>query len=127
MSGSRPLGNHVDMEDTTENTLGSASWNQRPGLDIAAAWRQVARTLAEQESGTAGAEARAALEADGHEELAVACLFIKWAASRAPFDLTAMMADFDDFVATQRQPKPGREWARYSPKLSIWARWSFPE
>jgi hypothetical protein len=109
----------------------AADWgpsDQRPSLDIAAAWRQLARTLAEQEGGTAGAEARAALEADGHEELAVACLFIKWAASRAPFDLTAMMADFDDFVATQRQqPKPGREFARYSPKLSIWARWSFPE
>ena len=68
---------------------------------IAAAWRQLARTLAEQESGVMGTEARAALQDHPREELAVACLFIKWSASRAPFDLAAMMSDFDDFVASQ--------------------------
>jgi hypothetical protein len=78
-----------------------ASSSQQEKPDMAAAWRQVARTLAEQESGIAGMEARAALEADSRAELAVACLFIKWSASRAPFDLAAMMADFDDFVASQ--------------------------
>jgi hypothetical protein len=111
------------MDDAPEIHIDKPSNGQ--GLNIPKAWRQVARTLAEQESGTVGPEARAALASDTHEELAVACLFIKWAASRAPFDLAAMMADFDDFVASQ--PKPTRDWARYSPKLSIWARWSFPE
>jgi hypothetical protein len=69
--------------------------------DIAVVWRQLARALAEQESGNPGAETRRALECDPREELAVACMFIKWSASRAPFDLGAMMADFDDFVASQ--------------------------
>jgi hypothetical protein len=71
------------------------------GTSISVAWRQVARALAEQESGVVGREVRAALEADSPEELAVACLFIKWLSSRAPFDLAAMMADFDDFIASQ--------------------------
>jgi hypothetical protein len=71
------------------------------GTTISSAWRQVARALAEQESGIAGAEVRAALEGDAREELAVACLFIKWSAGRASFDLAAMMAEFDDFIASQ--------------------------
>jgi hypothetical protein len=71
------------------------------GSSISAAWRLVARALAEQEGGIVGAEVRAALEADSREELAVACLFIKWLANQAPFDLAAMMSDFDDFIASQ--------------------------
>jgi hypothetical protein len=74
---------------------------EHQGPDLGATWRQLARALAEQESGIFGTEARAALEADTREAVAVACLFIKWAASRAPFDLASMMADFDDFVAAQ--------------------------
>jgi hypothetical protein len=71
------------------------------GTSISSAWRLVARALAEQESGIVGSEVRAALEADSREELAVACLFIKWLASRASFDLAEMMAEFDDFIASQ--------------------------
>jgi hypothetical protein len=97
--GPRLLPDHVCAMKRPVTANCDGSEHHKP--DIAVAWRQLARTLAEQESGIAGMEARAALEADSRAELAVACLFIKWLATRAPFDLGGMMADFDDFVASQ--------------------------
>jgi hypothetical protein len=89
--------------------MNNANTPKANGTSISSAWRLVARALAEQESGIVGTEVRAALEADSREELAVACLFIKWLASQAQFDLAAMMADFDDFIASQEMWALGHE------------------